>query len=449
MRLLSLYRRRWWLFYTPILLGAAAAIWWAAACQYPVAPTQMVIAAGPLQGSYALLAQRYAQRLDQLGIQAQIDYDDSPKGVLEHLLAPDNRADGRTALTPPRTADRPQASVGFVHGLYATPDLPLQTLAITGREPVWIFVRQDGATSVLQLADQRIAAGLPDSSTYAAALLMLKQAGLMRDDVTFVPLMPLDAVNALTEKTVDAVFQAASEEAESIRLMINNPGLRLLSFGEAPQLAAKNPRLQPLLLPQGSIEMRGNVPPSDLTLISLQTHLLVRPSVHPALQRAVLAVATDIHAAPSFLHRSGEYPNIRHPEFPLSPTARAYVGGERPWLETVFPYGVAQKAALLLYAVIPILALAVFVMAWIPRLFDWRVSAVLNHFYGELKFLEVEIEAAAIDQPMALKAMLDRLDNIEREVVRLDLPDTFSDRWYTLREHIAAARDRLLTLRAS
>ena len=116
-------------------------------------------------------------------------------------------------------------------------------------------------------------------------------------------------------------------------------------------------------------------------------------------------------------------------------------------METLLPYGKAQQAELLLFAIIPILAIAGLAMAWIPRIFDWRVSALVDHFYGKLKFLEDEVEHLATDQPIALKGFLARLDHLESQAVELDLPDEFSDRWYTLRQHLAAARQRIFTLR--
>jgi hypothetical protein len=100
------------------------------------------------------------------------------------------------------------------------------------------------------------------------------------------------------------------------------------------------------------------------------------------------------------------------------------------------------------YAVVPILAIALLMLAWIPKLFDWRISSALNHFYGDLKFLENDMDEVAADNPLALRQLLERLDSIERQVVALDLPDEFSERWYTLREHLVAARDRLLKLRS-
>ena len=176
--------------------------------------------------------------------------------------------------------------------------------------------------------------------------------------------------------------------------------------------------------------------------------LIVRPDVHPALQTALLDAALEIHEVPTFLQRHGQFPSFRGSDFPLTPTAKAYSLGARPWMETLLPYRTAQYTELVAYAIVPILALAFIALAWIPKLFDWRIRAALNHFYGELKFLESEMDEVAINNPMALKGLLERLDNIERRVVEMDLPDEFSERWYTLREHLAAARDRLLKLRS-
>jgi hypothetical protein len=54
----------------------------------------------------------------------------------------------------------------------------------------------------------------------------------------------------------------------------------------------------------------------------------------------------------------------------------------------------------------------------------------------------------ATETPIQMKNLLGKLDQMEQEVASLDLPDRFADRWYTLREHLAVARERLLKLRA-
>ena len=101
-----------------------------------------------------------------------------------------------------------------------------------------------------------------------------------------------------------------------------------------------------------------------------------------------------------------------------------------------------------MYAVLPILGLALAVLAWISEVFDWRINAGLNYFYSDLKFLENETARVATNSPIKLKNLLGKLDSIEQKVVAMNLPDKYSERWYTLREHLATAQDSLLKLRS-
>ncbi len=431
MKLLLLYRRRWWLFYLPVILCTVVALWWSSTRWIVLPPARAVIAAGSPQGSYSRLAQRYAEQLERLGMNVEIVYSDSQKGALDRLDTPGDAA-----------------SIGFAHGIYAHRTGKVQALAVIGQEPVWIFSGAGGPATLGQARGVRLAAGPPSSSSFMAAKVILEHAGVAFSDMRLDPRSGIAAADALADGKVDMVFQAAGEDAQAIQVLTRLGGVQLLGIEHAGALSAQERYLQPLLLPQGSIELRGDIPPRDLTMMSLQTHLIVRPDVHPALQTALLDAALEIHEVPTFLQRHGQFPSFRGSDFPLTPTAKAYSLGARPWMETLLPYRTAQYTELVAYAIVPILALAFIALAWIPKLFDWRIRAALNHFYGELKFLESEMDEVAINNPMALKGLLERLDNIERRVVEMDLPDEFSERWYTLREHLAAARDRLLKLRS-
>lgn len=440
MKLLLLYRRRLWLFYLPLLLCTVAALWWSVSIWKLLPPAKVVIAAGSLQNGYARLAQRYAEQLERQGINVEILYSESQGGALEQLLDPSSAA-----------------TIGFAQGIYANVGQAVQALAVVGQEPVWTFAAAGRPNSLTLAKGARVVAGHSNSASHIAARLMLEHAGLKAADYQFEdgkgaltgsPLGGLSAAEALIDGRIDLLFEAAGEDAPVVQLLTEQSDVQLLGMENAGALVARDRRLHTMLLPQGAIEFRGDLPPRDLTLIALQTHLLVRPNVHPALQRALLNAAIDIHEMPTFLQRHGQFPSFRGTDFPLSPTAKAYSVGDRPWLESLFLYGTAQRAELLLYAIAPILAIALLLLTWIPKLFDWRIVAELNHFYGDLKFLESEMESVATEQPMELRHLLERLDTIERQVVALDLPDEFSERWYTLREHLAAAQDRLLKLRA-
>lgn len=432
--MLLLYRRRWGLFYLPVLLVACLTV--AAASRYwlPLPPRSVAIAAGVPQGGYAQMAELYRAELEQRGIAVDIaSSDGGAVGPLQRLANPQD-----------------PAQAGFAHGLLAErgPQAPVQALAVIGKQPVWIFTHQPGLSNPSMLRGLRIAAGPPGSAPRQVATLLLAQAQLKEGDVTWDDRhQGLAAANELLEQRVDAFVTIGSSDAPTVRLLTRSNGIFMLGVERANALATREPRLHPVLLPQGAIELRGDVPPRDLTLLYTATHLLVRETMHPALQRAFLDAATEIHARPSFLQRQSEFPEWRT-DFPLSPVAQRYAAGQRPWAETVLPYWWAQLAELLVLAVLPVLLLTLAALLWIPRLFSLRVNALLAHYYGELKFIENDLDTLASDNPMAMRGVLARLDQMERELASLDLPERYIDRWYTLRAHLAAARDRLIRLRA-
>lgn len=435
MRVFLLYRRRWGLFYLPVLALAMAAVLLAGRWWFPQPPRTLTLAAGEPQGSHARLAERYRDELGRRGIAVNLVY--SPEGNPAPLQRMANPHD--------------PVQAGFAHGLLAErgPEAPVQALAVIGKQPLWIFAHTPSLTSVTQLRGLRVAAGPPGSPVRQIATRLLAQAQVREDEVNWEPgRTPVAMANELIEGRTDAMFLIASSDAPAVRLLARSPGVFMLGVERANALAAREPMLRALVLPQGAIELRGDVPPRDLTLLYTRTHLLVRDNLHPALQRALLDAASVIHASPTVLQRQSEYPEFQGSDFPLSPHAQRYAHGYQPWMEAVLPFGWAQLAELLLYLVLPVLLLTIAALLWIPQLFSLRVTAVLSHYYGELKFLENDMFKLATDSPMALRDLLTKIDTMEQEVASLDLPDRFADRWYTLREHLSAARERLLTLRA-
>lgn len=430
--MMLLYRRRWGLLYLPVLAASAVAIWAAATYVLPLPPRHLPLAVGTPQGGYAQAGERYRAELERHGIAVELITTESV-GALGPLQRLASRED--------------PAQAGFAHGLLADrgPEARVHALAVVGRQALWVFTRDAGVTQVQMLRGLKVAAGPVGSPTRAVAERLLAQAQVSARDVDWQPLQGMQAANDLLEQRIDAFITIGSGDAPTVRLLSRSPGIAMLGVERVTALSALEPRLRPFVLPQGAIELRGNIPPRDLALLATGTHLLVREDMHPALQRALLDAATDIHALPNFIQQQAEYPEYQT-DFPLSPVARRYASGDRPWLETVLPYGWAQLAELLLFAVLPIVVLTVLVLLLVPRLFSLRVDAVLSHYYGELKFLEDDVDKVG-EKPIAVRALVQKLDQMELDVAGLDLPDRYADRWYTLREHLRAARSRLMNLR--
>ena len=332
MKFLILYRRRWLLFYLPVMLGTAAALWAASTRWLVLPPNKVVIAAGAPAGSYSSQAQRYAEHLERNGINVEIVYAEFEKGSLDRLNNPQDAS-----------------SVGFAPGIYAPKAQDVQALAVIAQEPLWIFTSLNGPATLAQAKGLRIAAGPTSGASYLAASQVLTHAGIRLADVRFEALSDGAATDALADGKVDMVFQIAGDDSQAIQLLKRMGGIQLLGVEQGAALELQSRYLKTLLLPQGAIDLRGDVPPKDLTMMSLQTHLLVRPNLHPALQRALIDAALEINESPNFLHRQGQFPKLRGTDFPLTSAAKSYSLGDRPWMETLLPYRKAQAAQLRLH----------------------------------------------------------------------------------------------------
>ncbi len=433
MKLALLFSKRWLWLYLPVLFASALSLWLAVVIWLPLPPTSMVMASGVPGGNYTAIALRYRDALDRKGLRVDTITTASAATPLKRLLDP-----------------KSDVSAGFAHGLLAKADLPgVVALATLERQPIWIFTRIAGVSRLSQLKGLRIATSVIGSPSWEIAQLLVKHAKLLPSEVFIEPkASSIAATKELLDGKVDALVVIASDGTESMRQLTRTPGIEILGLDRVASLVARDTRLKPFVLPQGAIELRGDIPARDLTMVATHLHLLVRESMHPALQRALIDTAHELHEFPSFLQRQGEFPNSRDVDFARSAVAQRFANGDRPWTERLLPYWWAQMAELLLYGVGPILLITLIALLWIPSFFNWKVNAALQNFYGELKFLETDIEPTASSRPIEIKNLLKRLDDIEAKVTLLDLPNSYANRWYTLREHIARARGTLLNLRA-
>lgn len=425
MKLLMLYRLRWWLIYLPLALLLMASIALTMMLWEPLPPTRLVIGTGPAQSSYLELARDYATRLERKGIEVDIVAFPRPQDPLEKLRS------GAQAI-----------DVTFAQGLYGNNEPTATALAVIGHEIVWVFARE-GVQTLADLRGKRIAASIEGSSNRLAAQALLAHEHIGANEAVFSDAVGNSAVAAMAEGQVDAVVHVATGTSNTVNTLVRMDGIHLLGVDRAGALSSQAAHLRAVVMPQGSVELRSNLPPTDLPTMVTLTHLVVRPGLHPAMQRALMDVADELHVMAGFLERQGVFPTTVDSDFPVSPAALQHQRGNRPWLETVLPYRTAQWAGLVLYVMLPLCIVGAIVLIRAPRYIEWRVRAVLQHFYGELQFLDRELSQVKEGDVPALVTLAQRLGALEKMVHELDLPDQFADRWYTLREHLQMTRGRL------
>jgi hypothetical protein len=80
----------------------------------------------------------------------------------------------------------------------------------------------------------------------------------------------------------------------------------------------------------------------------------------------------------------------------------------------------------------------------VPPLYVWRIRSRVYRWYGQLRSVEQELEAAHGNQEICA-GLLKRLDEIEELVNQISIPLAFADGLYGLRSHINFVRQRVKT----
>jgi hypothetical protein len=166
--------------------------------------------------------------------------------------------------------------------------------------------------------------------------------------------------------------------------------------------------------------------------------LAVHEDTHPALVSLLMQALSEVHGGPGIFQRPGEFPRAASADFPLSPEAQRYYKSGKPFLQRYLPFWAATLVDRMVVMLIPLFAVLFPVMRFAPGLYDWRVKTRIYRRYGELKFIEAELEADPARHSQS--EWHARVDAVERAANRLPMPLAFVDMIYTLRMHIALVR---------
>ncbi len=128
--------------------------------------------------------------------------------------------------------------------------------------------------------------------------------------------------------------------------------------------------------------------------------------------------------------------------------AQRFYDSGPPLLQRYLPFWLAVLIDRLFVMLLPLVAVVIPLSKVLPAIYNWRMRSRVYRWYGELKFLENELdtETDAGHDKESIAAFIARLDRIEQRATHRKLPLAFSNELYTLREHIALVRRRLLRL---
>jgi len=305
-----------------------------------------------------------------------------------------------------------------------------------------VFYRGSGElTRITQLRHKRLAIGEPGSGTQAVVRALLQDNKLQTGPGDIIEVGAEAAANALGNGRVDVAFFVASVTSPVVQSLLHRQGIQLMSFERADAYTRLHHFLSRIVLPEGIIDLQNNTPPRDTILLAATANLVVQQNFHPALVGLLIQAAEEVHGGGSLFARPGLFPNEQNLDFPLDKSARRYFKYGAPLLQRYLPFWTANMIDRLKVMLIPLLTLLIPLLKIMPPTYRWQVRKKIYRWYRELKSLDVEHPES--ESAVNLQESLQRLDDIEEEVRKVNVPLSYSDELYNLRLHIDLVRNKL------
>jgi TRAP transporter TAXI family solute receptor len=416
-----------------VAAGAVALVilFWGISVLNPLPPRTVTMTTGSEGGAYHELGKRYREILSRSDVELRLR---ASEGGIENLRR----------LSDPRSG----VSVGFMQG-GATGDSERKDLVSLGTvsyEPLWFFYRgRNPGRKLERLRGKRLSIGPEGSGTRILAITLLAANGIDRDVAQLLPLTPQDAGEQLLSGRIDAALMVASWESPVVRRLLASEAVEPVSFPRADAYTALYPYLNKVTVPAGVGDLARNRPPADVVLLAPKTSLVVRKELHPAIQHLLLDAATEIHSGAGTFQKAGQFPAAESVDLPLSDAARQFHKTGRPFLQRYLPFWAAVFLWGLILLLVPVVGAFYPLFRVAPALYGWGMRRRIFRLYGELKFLEGDLDRR--DSAGEAGDLVPHLDRLEERANHLQVPLAYTNLLYNLRRDIQLVRERLAAQR--
>jgi TRAP-type uncharacterized transport system substrate-binding protein len=400
----------------------------------PTPPQRVTLATGPAQSAYDEFGKRYQKALAANGIQV--------------VLLPSEGSSANLQLLRDGKAD-----LGFVQGgsadIVEGDENAIESLGSLFVEPVWLFYRESAArgvtptgtlTALSQLQGLRLNVGTAGSGVPS---LMTKLFEANRVDTAALKLSQLEqtpATVAFLGGELDAIVFASAPESLMVQMLLQTPGVKLMDFAQAEAYSRRFPFLTPATLPRGVVDLAQDMPPANVRLIASTTSLLTRDTTHPALLQLFAQAAREFHGKAGWFNRAGVFPSIERSEFPVSAEAERAIKGGKPLMQRWLPFWAANLVERMWLVLTIIIAILLPASRIVPPLYEFRIRSRVFRWYAQLR----DIEARADSDPASGQDLLAELNALDDKAGKINVPLSYADELYALRNNIHLVRKKLL-----
>jgi len=386
-------------------------------------PRKIVLATGQAGGVYDSFGREYQKQLRAQGLNVELVNTAGSVDNFRRIIA------GK--------ADVAFAQSG-TYQIVSDPDHKASGLAAIYYEPLWIFTRRGiRIEDKMALRNGSVAVGPKGSGTEAVAKAILAEQGYDVTSPAIVNLTSADARRALIAGKLDVAFFVISYRDPGIMELMRSKNLQLTSFRREAAYTRKFRGLTPLKVPEGLLDLKDNIPPENITLLSPSAMLVARQDIHPRVVELVLKVAQAVHSPGSLIDPPLKFPTLEGMDVPVNEAAETYLTSGESFLSRNLPYQALRWVLLLKLLILPLVAIWVPLLRIAPMIAVWRKNRWLKRYYARLR--EVEGKLATAQLPGELREGIDELEALRAEVqaVSSKLPPQQQQDVYHWRLHVS------------
>jgi len=416
------------LWIVPVLAGLVGALFYFAA---PPPPMHARMATGAVGGGYHAFAERLQAELEQQGFTLELVESAGSEDNLARL----GKGEVELALV----------QSGQELTLSDEARAKLNGLGVMYREPLWLFTSKKAKFQQLSdLMKMRLAIGSANSGTQAvtAALFAANRIEPAQYPKRWQQLGGSPAADALIAGKLDAAFFIGPAENALIQRLASEPTLRLVSLRRTEAYLARLPYLSSLSVGEGMLDMAQNTPERDIVTLGPVATLVAGEEFHPSLTPLILEAAKTVLKNGSLLDPAGSYPAKPPLSLSILSEAEYYYDKGLPILQRYLPFRIASLADRYIILAIPLLVLLFPLFKAVGPIYQWRIRARIYRWYKHLREIDQQLYKGSL--PSDLDAEIARLERLEDELARVEVPLSYSSELYELHMHLRYMIERLM-----
>ena len=413
---------RFWGLVLLIFVATAVVVW--SLLPAPL-PGVVRLGTGPIDGHYARFGEALRKEVAKQGIELELV---TTTGSMENIrLLVDGEID--VALLQ-----------GGIQG--DTPAAQLESIASVFYELVLVVGRTDWDAS--DIAGGRIAVGPPLSGGNALTRQLLDDQGV-RDGVPpgtqLVEIGGQRAVEALRAGELDSGVFVTPFDAPEVRALFSDPGLRVTDFTLAEAFTRYYPHLRRIVIPAGLVDLRLEIPSTDMQAIATTASLVIGRDAHRALIPLLIESARASLHQWGILAAPGEFPSALGVEAPLAPEARQYFDRGPSFFYRWLPFRYASAATRLMIFLIPLLTLLYPLFRLAGPAYGTLIRRRVYRWYRVLQKIEGKMDSNG-DAASLLKIRKE-IERIGGQIRHTHVPASYGASLFELRVHHRLLVDRL------